>query len=106
MKLTLILTLALCSNLAFAGELQQPKLGLWERFCINNKIGDACGKAVKSLSEKIAVAGPEEAGALKTRLQTTAQLGCTLNNKISCARMIDTTSAPADALAHQDLDEE
>lgn len=76
-------TLVFTSNCAQA-EVLQSKLGLWERFCVQNKIGDACGRAVKSLYEKIEAQDYTQIPDLRFRLQRVGELGCGLKNKISC----------------------
>ncbi len=63
------------------------KRGVWERFCLENKIGDACKRAINSLSDKITTARGSEALEIRNRLRVVAEFGCQLHDKLSCQRL-------------------
>lgn len=79
---TLILTLTLIFT-----SYAHAETGLWERFCLDNKIADACGKAINSLTEKLEAADGDQAVDLATRIQKVSEFGCKLNHKASCERV-------------------
>lgn len=66
-----------------------PEQGLWERFCLNDKIADACGRAINSLVDKMEEAPVNELMALQGRIDKVAETGCQLQNKTACSRMMD-----------------
>lgn len=83
MRLILLLVTATLSGPAFSAE--QGKMGLWERFCINDKIGDACNRAVHSLNNQISeLSDKPETSELKQRLQAVSQMRCDLKKQSTC----------------------
>lgn len=91
------MTVLLASTAAQADQ-APSELGLWERFCINNKIADACDRAVKSLDRKINQANNDQAAMLEQRLLKVSELGCSLKNKYCCEQLVgsalETTEGP------------
>lgn len=84
----LIATLILTAVSTAATAHAESSTGLWERFCTQNKIGDACERAVKSIHEEVrkfeADQPIEQAMDLQRRLETVAEMGCSLNNPLCC----------------------
>ena len=73
----------------FAHAETTSEMGLWERFCLHDKIGDACGRAVNSLTDKMMAEDGELSVNYLSRLQAVAELGCQLNDKTSCGAVAD-----------------
>jgi len=94
-KVILVIGLLIGSS-AFAEEqtADAPKMGLWERFCLNDKIGDACDRAVNSLNEQISQADEEQADILNQRMQAVTQKGCDLKVNGLCERLERSTLEP------------
>lgn len=81
------------TSLMQAAESIEPKKGLWERFCLEQSILDACSKAVRSL--KVRINGELDLNIrtqLQLRLSQVHQKACTLASKkhqAASARLIN-----------------
>lgn len=102
--LVLLMVCSIARNVA-AKEIE-PKFGLWERFCVKNKIADACKKAARSLSSKIIDSQSYEIAELRVRLKNVATIGCRLRGHSSCKLLedIETGSFNAEDLIEQETE--
>jgi len=70
---------------AGAAEMAKPKAGLWERFCLEQNILDACGKATRSLELKIRTTTQADVLAqLQSKLNEVTQKRCRLQEQKAC----------------------
>ena len=72
---------------AFAqGTASSKKLGLWEKYCLVNNIGNACTRAQKSLEDQIGnTKDAAQSIELWERLETVMERGCELSRRSRCS---------------------